>query len=196
MFGIRVASRAPTLIGIAAGVGVGLLMGSLRSGDLATAATRGTAVPASVSGVPAAQVMRGVTLEQAQRMLLVAADYAQQRGFRMSFVVLDNGGHLVATARMDGANYLTSEYARGKAYGVAATGRSSASLNESYQNNPALWGNAATLGQGAPMLPARGALPIFNDGVLLGAIGASGGPSEEDENAVRAAIVAIGLQER
>ncbi len=74
------------------------------------------------------------------------------------------------------------------------TGRPSAALQESYAANPALWGNVATLGYGAPMLPSRGAMPIMVNGALVGAMGASGGPSEEDENAVRAGLAAIGLE--
>jgi uncharacterized protein GlcG (DUF336 family) len=72
-----------------------------------------------------------------------------------------------------------------------ARGRLWASLT---QNNPGLWGNAAGIGYGVPMLPARGSLPITVNGVLVGGIGASGGPAQEDENAVRAGLVAVGLE--
>jgi uncharacterized protein GlcG (DUF336 family) len=44
------------------------------------------------------------------------------------------------------------------------------------------------------MLPARGALPIMINGQLAGAMGGSGGPAQEDENAVRAGLAAVGLQ--
>ena len=81
----------------------------------------------------------------------------------------------------------TIEFARGKADRSAISGRSSASLNDSYQNNPALWGGAINLGYNGPLLPARGALPFVMNGVLVGAMGASGAPSQEDENAAAAA---------
>jgi uncharacterized protein GlcG (DUF336 family) len=101
---------------------------------------------------------------------------------------------MIASARMDGARLNTMEFARGKAYASVFAGRPSAALQESYAANPALWGNAATLGYGGPLLPSRGALPIMMNGALVGAMGASGGPSEQHENAVRAGLAAIGLE--
>ena len=194
MLVIRIGPRGLALLGMAAALSVGLALGSLRPVELVAAASRGSAPGAEVLPAPALQASRGVPVEQAFRMIDAAMAYAQERNYRMSFAVLDAGGHLVASGRMDGASFYTPEFARGKAYGTAASGRSSASLNESYQANPALWGNAASLGYGAPILPARGALPITVNGVLMGAIGASGGPPEEDENAVRAGLAAVGLQ--
>jgi uncharacterized protein GlcG (DUF336 family) len=55
-----------------------------------------------------------------------------------------------------------------------------------------VWGNAGPLGYGAPLFPAQGALPIHLDGVLVGAIGASGAPSAIDEAVIAEAIGAIG----
>jgi uncharacterized protein GlcG (DUF336 family) len=189
--------RLVSVVVLLAVLGLGVLLGSTRAAwPVAAAAPRmAEAVPAAVAAQPgAAQASRNVTWEQARRMLDAAAAYAAERNYSMSFVILDAGGHMVAASRMEGAHFLTPEFARGKAYGPAATGRSSASLNESYQGNPALWGNAASLGSGAPLLPATGTLPIFLNGVLIGSMGASGGPSQEDENAVRAGIQAGGLQ--
>jgi len=95
---------------------------------------------------------------------------------------------------MDGARLNTIEFARGKAYASNFAGRPSGVLQESYTNNPGLWGNAASLGYGGPLLPSRGALPIMLNGQGAGAMGGSGGPAQEDENAVRAGLAAVGLQ--
>ena len=43
-----------------------------------------------------------------------------------------------------------------------------------------------------PLLPAIGSFPIWRDGALIGAMGASGGSAELDEEAVSRAIRAIG----
>jgi uncharacterized protein GlcG (DUF336 family) len=163
------------------GLVVGLALGAMRSPGGAAAAQ-----PPAV---------RGLNYDQAARLVQAAMEYAQAHNYRMSFVVLDASGHLLAAGRMDGAHFLTPEIARGKAYAPAATGRSGGAMTESYQANPALWGNAAGLGYGAPLLPARGALPVFANGVLLGAMGASGGTAQQDEDAVRAALQALGFQE-
>jgi uncharacterized protein GlcG (DUF336 family) len=40
-------------------------------------------------------------------------------------------------------------------------------------------------------VPGQGALPIFRDGELVGAIGGSGGTAQEDEDASRAGVEAL-----
>jgi len=138
-------------------------------------------------------------IRHADALAAIAAGIAeaQGRGVALSFVVVDAAGHLVASARMDGAPFITIEVARGKAFACAATGGvPGAALAQRYRDNPMVWGNAAQLGQGAPLLPAQGALPIRKQGVLVGAMGASGAPSEVDEAVVAVAIAAIGGEER
>lgn len=131
--------------------------------------------------------------EQAQQVIQAGIDAAKQRGVALSFVVLDSAGHLVGALRMDGAAFITIEVARGKAFTSAATGgQPGAALEGRYRDNPMVWGNAAALGFGAPMLPARGSLPIFLDGRHIGSMAASGAPSEVDEEVVKRAIESIG----
>jgi glc operon protein GlcG len=189
---IRIGPRGLASLGMALALAVGLGIGSLRPVERVIAATQ-----ASPAGdvLPAQTATSGprITTEQAARAIQGAAAYAQANNMTMSFAVLDAGGHVVASARMDGAPPFTIEFARGKAWGTAVSGRSSASLAESYQNNPALWGNAATIGYGVPLLPGRGALPIVSNGMLVGAMGASGGPSDQDEAAVAAGLAAAGF---
>ncbi|MDH7799062.1 MULTISPECIES: heme-binding protein [unclassified Beijerinckia] len=130
---------------------------------------------------------------QAAKAIEASVAYATQRQLALSFVVLDQSGHLLASARMDGAAFVTIEVARGKAFAVAATGGiPGAILAKRYEENPMVWGNAASIGLGAPMLPAKGALPLFLKGAFIGAMGASGAPSDVDEAAVAAGIAAIG----
>lgn len=43
------------------------------------------------------------------------------------------------------------------------------------------------------MIPGQGALPIFKAGEMVGAVGASGGASPDDEAVARAGIEASGL---
>jgi glc operon protein GlcG len=193
MLVIRMGPRCLALLGIAAALAVGLLVGSLRPVDLVAAAGRAVAPDTDILPAPPAQV-NGVTYEQAQRMIQAAMADSESKNYLSAFVVLDGGGHVVASGRMDGARLQTFEFARGKAYASVFAGRPSGAIQESYANNPALWGNAATLGYGGPMLPARGALPIMINGQLAGAMGGSGGPAQEDENAVRAGLAAVGLQ--
>ncbi len=47
--------------------------------------------------------------------------------------------------------------------------------------------------EGGHMIPGQGALPVFKDGALAGAVGGSGGTAQEDEDASLAGIQAAGL---
>lgn len=142
--------------------------------------------------------LRTLTLvgyEEASRAIAAGIAFAKDKGVTLSFAVVDTAGHLVAAARMDGAPFVTIEIARGKAFASAATGgQPGRALAQRYLDNPMVWGLAGPLGYGAPMLPAAGSLPIWRDGVLLGAMGASGAPSDVDEAALAHAIQAIGAQ--
>ena len=134
-----------------------------------------------------------ISYSDAMAAISAGASLAKERGVTLSFVVLDAAGHLVASARMDGAPFITIEVARGKAFACAATGGvPGAALAQRFRDNPMIWGNAGALGYGAPMLPAQGALPIRKQGQLIGAMGASGAPSDVDEEVVSHAIAAIG----
>jgi glc operon protein GlcG len=191
---IRIGPRGLAFLGMALTPVVGLVVGSLRPVDHVAAAARATTPVDDVLPAPLAQAGPRITAEQAARMIAGAIEYARANNLQQSFVVLDAGGHVIASMRMDGAALFTIEFALGKAYLSAVAGRPSAALGESYQNNPAPWGNAAGIGYGVPMLPSRGAWPVTMNGVLVGSIGASGAPSQEDENAVRAGLAAVGLQ--
>jgi glc operon protein GlcG len=133
-----------------------------------------------------------LTLEDAQRMLQASLAYAREHDFRMGLAVVDAHGNLIAAMRMDGARFLTPETARAKAYAAAAYGRPSAQMMEAYRDNPAFWGSLGSLGR--PIVPSQGALPIFRDGLQVGAMGCGGGTSQEDEDTVRAGITAAGFQ--
>lgn len=131
--------------------------------------------------------------ERAMAAIQAGMEFARSKSVQLSFVVLDSAGHLVAAGRMDGAPFVTIEIARGKAFASIATGgQSGRALANRYRDNPMVWGNAATLGYGAPLLPAAGSFPIWSNGELIGSMGASGAPSEVDEAAVTHAIAAIG----
>ncbi|UDM52368.1 heme-binding protein [Cupriavidus sp. MP-37] len=131
--------------------------------------------------------------QQASQILEAAIRLAQAHGTALSFVVVDSAGHPVAAARMDGAPFITMEVARGKAFACVATGgQSGRALRQRYVDHPMVWGNIASLGYGAPLLPAIGSLPIWIDGVLVGAVATSGGQAEVEEDTLIRAIESIG----
>jgi glc operon protein GlcG len=138
-------------------------------------------------------ILNLISYDLARHVIDAGIADAAKRGVRLSFAVVDSAGHVVATARMDGAPFVTTEVARGKAFACVATGgQPGRALADRYRDNPMVWGNAGGLGYGGPLLPAAGSLPIRLDGRLIGAIGASGAPSEIDEAVIAIAIAAIG----
>src|SRR4051812_20674520 len=131
----------------------------------------------------------GLALETARRLIDAGIDAAAGHGLKLSFAVVDAGGHLVALARMDGADWITPEVALGKAWTAAAFRAPSDAQGQKAKDLVAFAGSisAATHGRYTPQI---GGLPLEIDGAVAGAMGASGATGQEDEQVVRAAIEA------
>lgn len=191
MLVIRIGPRTLAFLGMALALTVGLIVGSLRPTEIVLAAGRGAPAPASVLAAPDAQGATPLTLEQAGRAIQASMAYAQQNGYRMSFVVVDAGGVVIASAKMDGTNAMSPTIVQGKAMASAAYGRPSGALAEAFASNPAIWHSVLAMGKG--FVPAQGALPIEINGLRVGAMGGGGGTGQQDEDAVRAGLQAAGL---
>jgi glc operon protein GlcG len=145
---------------------------------------------------PASLPAANVSLEQAERIVAAAIAHARQNKTALAVVVVDSGGHVVTGARMNGVPFGTFDVARGKAIASVATGGvSGRALMDRYKANPIVFGQISSLSYGGPMFPSQGSLPIFVDGVLVGAVAGSGASSQVDEDAARAGIAAIGAKE-
>jgi uncharacterized protein GlcG (DUF336 family) len=89
---------------------------------------------------------------------------------------------------MDGAAWIAPEVALGKAWTAAAYRTPSAAQGEKMKELHAFSSaiSAATHGRFTPQI---GGLPITDDGgAVIGAMGASGGTGQQDEDVVRAAL--------
>ena len=133
-----------------------------------------------------------LTLEEAQSLCSAACSAASEEGLAMSFAVLDPGGHLVALVRMDGAPWISTDVAQGKAWTSAAYGAPSHAQKEKMASMPTFAAAVSTM-TGGRFTPQTGAVPAFRDGVLLGALGASGGTGDQDEAVCRRAVEENGL---
>ncbi|WP_229452119.1 GlcG/HbpS family heme-binding protein [Massilia niastensis] len=136
----------------------------------------------------------GLNLEQANRILTVALAAARTAAMQpVAVVVLDAAGHPVALQREDGASMLRVDIALGKAWAAAGMGVSSRVLHGRAQGNPAFF-NALSANNNGRFIPQTGAVVIKRaDGVVIGAVGASGGSGDEDEAICIAGVAAIGL---
>jgi glc operon protein GlcG len=153
---------------------------------------RTTTVEASTSTA----VKRGLarlTLNGARQVIAAAEAKAAEAGYKMNIAVVDDGGHLLAFARMDDARPASVATATTKAITAAtyrqATGPLAGSgspmspdilLNISLQN-------AASAG-GGKITTLLGGVPIILDGQVIGAIGVGGGSGEQDAEVANAAV--------
>jgi len=131
-----------------------------------------------------------MTLQDARTITSASIAKAEEMGVKVSVAVLDEGGHIVSINRMDGAGFVTAEIALGKASASAAFKRSSAQLQTMAEGKPTFFSGISTLMHGR-FLAGQGALPILKGQECLGAVGASGAKSDEDEEIVQAGINAL-----
>jgi len=127
---------------------------------------------------------QALTLSDVKLMLAAAEAEASKHGWNVAIAILDDGGHLLAFQRMDGATPANAQIAIEKAHTSAFSRRPSKTWEERVAS-----GRLGMLRM--PVLPVQGGLPIIVGGDCVGAIGASGVQSHEDEQIAQAAIDAL-----
>ncbi len=135
-----------------------------------------------------------LTLAQANQIINSALENARSKGYKpMAVVVIDEHGNTRAVQRDDGASMFRIDIATGKAWGAVAMGSSSRSLAERAAGNPNFFGALAST-SGGKFLPQPGAVVIKNaQGEIVGAVGASGGTGDEDEEICIHGVAAAGF---
>lgn len=136
----------------------------------------------------------GLTLEVAQTIVAGALAYARAKNLKpMSVVVLDGRGALCAAATENGASLAGWKIAFGKANGALSLGVSSRTLHDMALERPHFVASLASVVE-AGLVPVPGGVLIRDAaGAVIGAAGASGDTSDNDEAALIAAIAAAGL---
>ena len=128
-----------------------------------------------------------ITLEQAKKVMAGAEAESKKNNWGTVITILDSGGHVVMTQRMDGAQIGSIEAARDKAWSAFAFRRPTKVFEDA-------------IGQGGANLrllrltgasPIEGGIPIVVDGKVIGAIGVSGGTAPQDGQVARAGIDAL-----
>ena len=122
------------------------------------------------------------------------ADDARARGLELgkalSIAVVDYGGFIVLIERMDGARPMTADIALSKAYSAAVMQRPTEMLENWRDSDPVFFTQVGLMGH-RPIVATKGGFTLKRDGVILGAIGISGGSPAEDQqicvNVVKAA---------
>ncbi len=131
-----------------------------------------------------------LTLDGAQAVLAAAQRRARDIGVPMDIAVMDDGGHLLAFARMDGAKLSSVAIAINKAHSAAIRRKPSGPALDGDQPN-VLLSLGLAIGSHAAQTPIRGGLPLEVDGECVGAIGVSNGTEDQDVDVARAGAAAL-----
>jgi glc operon protein GlcG len=128
-----------------------------------------------------------ISLEQAKKVIAAAEAEAQKNNWFVIITVVDTGGYVVATHRLDNTQLGSIPVAEDKARTAVLFRRPSKAFED------ALAGG----GIGLRVLGLRGAtpydggVPIFVDGKLIGAVGVSGMLPQQDGQVANAAASAL-----
>ncbi len=129
-----------------------------------------------------------ISIDDAHKVIGGAIAKANEFDIKLSIAVVDDGGRLVAFARMDGAIWAGVYGSQGKAVTSAAYGRLSGVFMD-MADRPIFRGIQAA--EGGNMIYGQGGVPIVRDGVLIGAVGTGGGTGEQDEECAAAGAALV-----
>ena len=126
-----------------------------------------------------------LTLEDCEKISAAAFAEARAHGWVVAVAILDDGGHLLHFARMDGATPANAAIAVEKGRTAALSRRTSGNWEQRIKD-----GRTSMLKMPG-ILPVQGGVPVLADGHCVGAVGVSGVQSHEDEQIAVAGIAAV-----
>lgn len=132
-----------------------------------------------------------ITLAAAKLMGEKALEKCEEIGKPFVFSVVDAGGHVLYTQRMEDAFVTSIGIAIDKAFTAATMKRGTHMLTDKVKPESELFGLNNT--NNGRIIPFGGGLPVIIDGEVIGGVGASGGAVEEDIAVVTAALEVLGL---
>ena len=142
--------------------------------------------------------MSELSLQQANALIEAVLQSARDKGMPpLAVAVLDTGAHLKALQRQDGVSFLRVEIAQAKAWGAVAMACNTDLLAERFNQDDLQKGfiNSLNAMTGGKIVPLPGGVLVRDaDNQVLGAVGAAGGVSQDDEVCVQKAIESIGFR--
>jgi len=129
-------------------------------------------------------------LAEAQQAINAAHGKAVEMGVAMAIAVVNESGVLTAFIRMDNSELVAVPLAEDKAYTALVNRLSTLELGLQCQPGGPLYGLQGNLGGRMVIFP--GGIPIWKDGNLIGAVGASGGSVEQDHACALAGVLVLG----
>ena len=139
-----------------------------------------------------------LTLQQANKLILEVLNTAREKEMPpIAVAVLDSGAHLKAFQREDGVSFLRVQIAQAKAWGALAMACNTDQLAERYNQDTLQQGfiNALNGMTDGKIIPLPGGVLVRNDkNEIIGAVGAAGGLSTDDEACVNTALKSQGFK--
>lgn len=139
----------------------------------------GLALATALSTTVAAQglvTQRNISLAMAQTIAQAALAQCESMGFKVSVTVVDRAGLPIVMLRGDGAGLHTPEGAERKAYTARTFSQPSADFVKRLSERPETVGSR----QYTRVLALGGGLPIKAGNEVVGAVGVSGSPGQDD----------------
>jgi len=128
-----------------------------------------------------------IQLNTAKRAVAAAISEAARNGWTMAVAIVDPAGDLVCFEKMDETQTGSVTVSQSKARSAARFKRPTKAFQDALTATP---DGLRILGiEGA--VPVEGGLPIVVDGKIVGAIGVSGGTSQQDGQCAKAAVDAL-----
>ncbi len=128
-------------------------------------------------------------LDDARRIIAAGERKALELGIPYNIAVADAGGGLLAHVRMDGAWLGSVDIAINKAWTARAFDMTTEDLSRLTQSGQQGFGLNTT--NDSRVVIFGGGIPLEVDGVVVGAVGASGGSVEQDIAVARAAAAGL-----
>jgi len=123
-----------------------------------------------------------ISLEAAKKVAALSVAEAAKNNWKMAVAIVDTAGDLVYFEKMDGTQLASVNIAQDKARSSVRFKRPTKAMQDVLAAGGA--GVRFLALQGA--IPVEGGLPLIMDGKIVGAIGASGGTSDQDGMAAKA----------
>lgn len=117
-----------------------------------------------------------ITLEQAKAVAAPAIAEARKNQWTMAVAIVDTAGDLVYFEKMDNTQVASTTVALDKARSAARFKRAT----KVFQDGVAAGGDGLRLLALQGAVPVEGGVPLVVGGRIVGAIGASGGTSQQD----------------
>jgi len=124
-------------------------------------------------------------ISDVQAILAAAQNHAQAHDWPVTIAVVDDGGHLLGLARLDGAAPASAHIAPAKARTAALSRRDSKGYEDMINQGRYSFLSVPMEGM------LEGGVPVVIEGQVAGAVGVSGVKSSEDAEIARTGIAAL-----